>query len=502
MSQPLQLCCIQDGRLTPWKHVTIFPNHKLITNVVVVKGFLAICLVASVSLFSFSAFSRWTSTAEYSASGVRRLESEDPNNATRISHILFGISGSLKTWGTRRRYCEAWWKPEAAIRGFVWLDRAPQKWPESSPPYRVSANTSGLRYTCWYGSRAAVRIARVVKESFELGEENVRWFVMGDDDTVFFPENVAAVLSKYDHNQMYYVGSVSESVEQDEVHSYTMAYGGAGFAVSYPLAAALVEILDGCIDRYSSAYGSDQKIGGCMNEIGVPLTREPGFHQLDIRGNAYGLLAAHPVAPLVSLHHLDYVAPLFPHASREQSVKKLLEAYNVDPARTLQQSFCYDLKRKWTVSISWGYTVQLYPAATFSKAAKELVTPLQTFLTWKTWSQGPFTFNTRTLSLDSCKRPIVYYLDRVLYAAGDGLAVSTYNKSVDYRKQCRKQEYVSASSFQSFHVSAPLLHPHIWKKAPRRQCCEVINNGDEVMHDAVHVNIRECYKGESMTPPE
>lgn len=103
---------------------------------------------------------------------------------------------------------------------------------------------------------------------------------MGDDDTVFFVENLVTVLGKYDHNEMYYIGGNSESVEQDVIHSYTMAYGGGGFAISYPLAVELVRVLDGCIDRYASFYGSDQKIGGCMSEIGVPVTKEPGFHQV------------------------------------------------------------------------------------------------------------------------------------------------------------------------------------------------------------------------------
>lgn len=123
-------------------------------------------------------------------------------------------------------------------------------------------------------------MARIIKETYELGLKNVRWFVMGDDDTVFFTENLVDLLGKYDHNQMYYVGSNSESVEQDEVHSYAMAYGGAGFAISYPLAAVLVKILDGCINRYADMYGSDQKIQGCISQIGVPLTKELGFHQV------------------------------------------------------------------------------------------------------------------------------------------------------------------------------------------------------------------------------
>lgn len=167
----------------------------------------------------------------------------------------------------------------------MWLDKDPpgnETWPETSPPYRVSGNTSEFKYTCSYGSRSAIRIARIVKESFELGLENVRWFVMGDDDTVFFIDNLITVLSKYDHNQMYYIGGNSESVEQDLVHFYTMAYGGGGFAISYPLAAELVKILDGCIDRYAEYYGSDQKIQACISEIGVQITKELGFHQVYI----------------------------------------------------------------------------------------------------------------------------------------------------------------------------------------------------------------------------
>lgn len=203
---------------------------------------------------------------------------------TNVSHLFFGIGGSAKTWNDRRLYSDLWWKPNVT-RGFVWLDENPPvdyTWPETSPDYRVSSDTSNFAYSCWYGSRSALRIARIVKESFELGLENVRWFVLGDDDTVFFVENLVSVLGKYDHNQMYYIGGNSESVEQDVIHSYTMAYGGGGFAISYPLAAELVRVLDGCLNRYHSFYGSDQKIQGCMAEIGVPVTKELGFHQVSL----------------------------------------------------------------------------------------------------------------------------------------------------------------------------------------------------------------------------
>lgn len=108
---------------------------------------------------------------------------------------------------------------------------------------------------------------------------------------------------------MYYIGGYSESVETDVVFSYCMAYGSGVIAINYPLAAELVKILDSFINRYHYLLSSDQKIGSCVVDIGISLTKEPDFHHMDIHGSLRGLLAAHPVVPLVSLHHLDIVGP-------------------------------------------------------------------------------------------------------------------------------------------------------------------------------------------------
>ena len=32
--------------------------------------------------------------------------------------------------------------------------------------------------------------------------------------------------------------------------------------------------------QYQGLFGSDDKIQGCMAELGVPLTKEPEFHQV------------------------------------------------------------------------------------------------------------------------------------------------------------------------------------------------------------------------------
>lgn len=151
---------------------------------------------------------------------------------------------------------------------------------DSLPPMCTSGDTTQFRYTYRGGLPSAIRVARVVSETVALNYTNVRWFVFGDDDTVFFPENLVKVLSKYDHNLWYYLGSNSESYTQNKFFSFEMAYGGAGFAISYPLAKVLAKNFDSCMDRYPYLYGSDGRISSFLAELGVSLTKEPGFHQV------------------------------------------------------------------------------------------------------------------------------------------------------------------------------------------------------------------------------
>lgn len=202
------------------------------------------------------------------------------DDSTELKHIVFGIAASSNLWNQRKEYIKLWWRPNET-RGVVWLDNKIRSGiNEGLPEIRISANTSKFKYTNRQGKRSALRISRVVSETLRLGLKDVRWFVMGDDDTVFMIENVVRVLSKYDHNQYYYIGSSSESHVQNILFSYAMAYGGGGFAISYPLAKELEKMQDRCLQRYPGLYGSDDRIQACMAELGVPLTREIGFHQV------------------------------------------------------------------------------------------------------------------------------------------------------------------------------------------------------------------------------
>jgi len=107
-----------------------------------------------------------------------------------------------------------------------------------------------------------------------------RWIVLADDDTAFVLPNLLHALRGYDHREPWYLGSRSESAAQNAWHGFAMAYGGAGIAVSWPLARRLARALDSCVLRYPHLYGSDARIYACLAELGVELTHEPGFHQV------------------------------------------------------------------------------------------------------------------------------------------------------------------------------------------------------------------------------
>ncbi|KDP28590.1 hypothetical protein JCGZ_14361 [Jatropha curcas] len=409
---------------------------------------------------------------------------------TTVHHIAFGIAASSKLWKHRKNYIKLWWRPNE-MRGIVWLDEPVNKDPDDDdvlPPRMISRSASNFHYNQPEVHQSGIRISRMVSETLKQGMKDVRWFVMGDDDTVFVADNLVRVLSKYDHNQYYYIGSSSESHLQNIYFSYGMAFGGGGFAISYPLAKALANMQDRCIERYSGLYGSDDRIQACMAELGVPLTIEPGFHQFDVYGNLFGLLAAHPIAPLVTLHHLDLVEPIFPNMDRIQALQKLKVPIQLDSAALMQQSICYDNTRQWTVSVSWGYTVQIFRGMIMPR---EIERPARTFLNWQKTDYTGFAFNTRPVIKNLCQKPFVYSLFNASYATHTKKTVSEYVRNAIANPVCRwKME--DPSDIDKIEVYKK-PNPYLWDKAPRRNCCRILpteKNG------SLKVDVGECKEDE------
>ncbi|KAK7270897.1 hypothetical protein RJT34_26401 [Clitoria ternatea] len=408
---------------------------------------------------------------------------------TELKHICFGIAASSSLWDKRKEYIKVWWKPKQT-RGVVWLDNKVRTHAnEGLPEIRISGDTSKFKYTNSQGTRSAIRISRIISETLKLGMKDVRWFMMGDDDTVFIVDNVVRVLSKYDHTQYYYVGSSSESHIQNIHFSYAMAYGGGGFAISYPLAQELAKMQDRCIQRYPALYGSDDRMQACMAELGVPLTKERGFHQYDVYGDLLGLLGAHPVTPLVTLHHLDVVQPIFPTMNRVQSLKHLMKSVKKDSGSIMQQSVCYDNKRQWSISISWGYVVQVLRGVL---SPRELEMPTRTFLNWyKKADYTAYAFNTRPVTKNPCQKAFLFYMNRTRYDPIKKQIIGTYSRYKSKPPFCTWQ-MDSPEEINSIIVSKR-PDPLRWQRSARRDCCRVRSKRKK---STMYIWVGRCRAGE------
>lgn len=130
--------------------------------------------------------------------------------------------------------------------------------------------------------------------------------------------------------------------------------------------------------------------------------------QWDIRGNAHGLLSAHPVAPFVSIHHVEAVDPFYPGLSSLDGLKLFSKAMRTDPRSFLQRSVCYDWVGRHTFSVSLGYVVQVFPNIVLPH---ELDRSEKTYSAWNRLShRGEFDFDTRDPHRSVCKKPVLFFL--------------------------------------------------------------------------------------------
>ncbi|KAL5766499.1 hypothetical protein ACOSP7_017116 [Xanthoceras sorbifolium] len=428
---------------------------------------------------------KWPSNSPYNVT----------NPPTNISHIMFVLAGSIKTWNYRKPYIEAWWRPNRT-RGNLWLDVAPTEyllpWSPSSPPFRINEDVTQLKNIhSKMVDPIQVRMYRSILETFKLGEnKDVRWYVMADDDSLIFIDNLVEMLGRYDHNKYYYIGKNSECVHSNFQFSFDMGYGGAGYALSYALVEVLASNIDGCIERYQHLITSDYMSQSCLADLGVDLTIEMGLHQIDLVGDISGLLSAHPKAPLISLHHFDTINPIFPSKNQSESINNLMEAANIDQSRLLQQTICYYRPSNWTFSISWGYSAHVYESILPRSILRK---PLETFKPWQKVRPPFFMFTTRWPSDDPCQAPHVFFLETIQNNDRDNLVLTSYVRS--------SPRNLRACSSNANHSAEPVSRIRVFSPATARkeygkiECCDV-----EYVpgNDTADVKLRACMKGEML----
>ncbi|KAK4256228.1 hypothetical protein QN277_009122 [Acacia crassicarpa] len=408
-----------------------------------------------------------------------------------LKHIVFGIAGSSQLWRRRKEYVRLWWRPNH-MRGHVWLEELVPQEPGDHllPPIMVSEDISHFHYTNPLGHPSGLRISRIVMESFRLGLSDVQWFVLCDDDTIFNVDNLVHVLNKYDSSEMVYIGSPSESHSANTYFSHSMAFGGGGIAISHTLAKALSDILDECIERYPKLYGSDDRLHACITELGVPLSWEHGFHQWDIRGNAHGLLSSHPIAPFVSIHHVEAVDPFYPGLNSLESLKLFTKAMRADPRSFLQRSICYDEARHLTFSVSLGYVVQVLQNVV---SPRELERSERTYSAWNGIShRNEFDFDARDPSRSICRKPILFFLNDV---GNEGNASRGSYVRTRERNNLKKKIFCfpRQSPLRNVQEIKVLVQPlsKNWHLVPRRLCCRQSHAGKEILQ----LIVGQCGKG-------
>ncbi|WOG91131.1 hypothetical protein DCAR_0310379 [Daucus carota subsp. sativus] len=411
------------------------------------------------------------------------------NSPTEINHLVFGLLGSAKAWKHRKSYIESWWRPNVT-RGYLYLDTIPSPeffpWPSSSPPLRISEDISKLLNETKHVAPIMARMVHGILEVFKQEHVGVRWFVMGDDDSIFFVENWVNVLGKYDHTKYFYIGGQSEDIWSNDNFSFDQGFGGAGFALSYPLAQALANNVEDCLRRYPHLTSADYITMTCIADLGVSHTAEKGIHQVDLSNDISGFLSSHPQVPLMSLHHFDVVKPIFPSKNRSESAMHLMKAADFDQSRILQQTICYDRKTNWSVSVSWGYSAHIYQKIIPRSILRK---PLKTFWAWRKNSTKPhYMFNTRPESKDPCETPHIFYLDNVKQISPESEIVTSYVRDATQGPSSCSSGKKSADRINTIQVFSPATK-HI--ETGRSECCDFANQlgrGKAKMK----VNIRSC----------
>ncbi|KAH6812971.1 hypothetical protein C2S51_021989 [Perilla frutescens var. frutescens] len=432
-------------------------------------------------------FSPFLKRQPFSSSNSTETERDSTESPTTLDHLVFGLVGSERAWHHRKAYIESWWRPNAT-RGFLFLDRAPTgdllPWSAASPPYKISDDlTKFLNKT----DVVAQRIIHGIMEAYRADHENLRWLVMGDDDSIFFVDNIVQILAQYDHTKYYYFGGHSEFILSNYWFSFSQGFGGAGFILSYPLAKVLAADMENCLIRYRHLKAADRNTMSCIADFGVSLTALKGIHQIDLRGDISGFLSSHPKFPLMSLHHFDMVAPIFPKMDRSNSTRHLMKAAGADHSRMLQQTICYHRPSNWSFSIAWGYSAHIYENII---PRSYLQYPIETFRTWGRSPRPPhYMFNTRPPSRDPCEAPHLFFYDSVDTSSPHRI-LTTFSRA--WRRDlpaCSFAGNHSADSVSRIQVYSPAIKRF---QVDRSECCDITRIDGEV----ADVKFRECAEDE------
>lgn len=102
---------------------------------------------------------------------------------------------------------------------------------------------------------------------------DVDWYVMIDDDTYMFMDNVLDKLKNYNPNDPHYLGAPTNFIGCDGVktwgESIYFAHGGSGIIISRGAMLKMIPIIDSCIKKYDSCWAGDIRTSLCLRDAGI-----------------------------------------------------------------------------------------------------------------------------------------------------------------------------------------------------------------------------------------
>ena len=197
----------------------------------------------------------------------------------------------------------------------------------------------------------------------EKNHSNIEWFAIGDDDTLWFIDNLLHTLEQYNSSELIYLGNTSDRNETIRNHGTYYAYGGGGILLSKSLIIQAGNSFEVCRKKYRNMFGGDEMIGKCFTEIlKVNLTINDHFHQIDHEGDMEGLFQS-GIDGLVTLHHLFILWEPFPpeHLEAEIDILNLIAlTYQRLKGDYLKRFFRINLETNQTLLFTYGYSLTVY----------------------------------------------------------------------------------------------------------------------------------------------
>lgn len=135
-----------------------------------------------------------------------------------------------------------------------------------------------------------------------------------------------------------------------------------------------------------------------------------------------------------------------------QALQHFFKAADTDPARISQQIICYDRINSLSVTIAWGYAIQVYKG---NFKVPELLTVLRSFESWDKDKKIPyFMFRTKVESRGPCQK-MVAFLSSV-DSVGDKVW-SNYTRHRVLGKTCTKDDNKVIKNLEEIRVFSSKL---------------------------------------------